>query len=177
MGAKQSSTEGPNGRKHQMQPCSLQQTWTQMTRNVKQPLCLSSNLDPCLIDKFTRFDSQRPWMHSSISGFPQTRIDPTLKVCISIWEADMKILVTPPTAAEYLLNMLCVYANFALQNSMLLTFAKCRRAHWDPSNLCYWHLRIYSVAPLSSVPMTCALDHTAWTIQGSSLPRLWNKFW
>ena len=160
-----------------MQPCSLQQTWTQMTRNVKQPLCLSSNLDPCLIDKFTRFDSQRPWMHSSISGFPQTRIDPTLKVCISIWEADMTILVTSPTAAEYLLNMLCVYANFALQNSMLLTFAKCRRAHWDPSNPCYWHLHIYSVAPLRSVPMTCALDHMAWTIQGSSLPRLWNKFW
>ena len=69
-------------------------------------------------------------MHTSISELSTVRTDTTLKVCISVWEADMKILVTPPTADEYLLNMLCVYAELCfLQNSILLTFAKCRRAH------------------------------------------------
>ena len=48
-------------------------------------------------------------IHPSVS-FPLIRTDTTLKVCISVWEADVKILVTPPTADEYLLNMLCVYA-------------------------------------------------------------------
>ena len=47
-------------------------------------------------------------IHPSVS-FPLIRTDTTLKVCISVWEADMKILVTPPTADEYLLNMLCAY--------------------------------------------------------------------
>ena len=49
-------------------------------------------------------------MHTSISELSTVRTDTTLKVCISVWEADMKILVTPPTADEHLLNMLCVYA-------------------------------------------------------------------
>ena len=30
--------------------------------------------------------------------------------------------------------------DLALQNPIRLTFAKCRRAHWDLSNFCYWHL-------------------------------------
>ena len=39
-------------------------------------------------------------IHPSVN-FPRIRTDTTLKVCISVWEADMKILVTPPTADEY----------------------------------------------------------------------------
>ena len=31
-----------------MQPCSLRQAWIQITRNVKELLCPSSNLHPCL---------------------------------------------------------------------------------------------------------------------------------
>ena len=115
-------------------------------------------------------------IHPSVN-FPLIRTDTTLKVCISVWQADMKILVTPPTADEYLLNMLCVYAELCFTKFDASHFRQTPQGPWDPSNLCYWHLRIYSVAPLSSVPMTCALDHTAWTIQGSSLPRLWSTFW
>ena len=67
-------------------------------------------------------------IHPSVS-FPLIRTDTTLKVCISVWEADMKILVTPPTADEYLLNMLCVYAELCFTKFDASHFAKCRRAH------------------------------------------------
>ena len=51
--------------------------------------------------------------HPSVS-FPLIRTDTTLRVCISVGETDMKILVTPPTVDEYLLNMLCVYAELCI---------------------------------------------------------------
>ena len=48
-------------------------------------------------------------IHPSVS-FPRIRHDTTLRVRVSVWEADMKILATSPTADEYLRNMLYVYA-------------------------------------------------------------------
>ena len=78
----------------------------------------------------------------SISS-PLIRMDITLKVCISVWEADMKILVTAPTADEYLLTMLCIYAE--------LCFAK-----FDAS-----HLRKMPQGPLRPFKsLLLALAHT-----------------
>jgi len=103
-------------------------------------------------------------IHPSVS-FPRIRSDTTLRVRVSVWEADMKILITSPTADEYLRNMLCVYAGPCFAKFDTSHFRQMPQGPLRPFKFLLLALAHTLASSLRSVPMTCAVDHTAWTIQ------------
>ena len=125
------------------------------------------SLGSATIDKFTPFDSQRPCMHTSIS-----ELSTTLKVCISVWEADMKILVIRHATllhvllhfhAYVMLRCCCTLVCTSTHTSCYaaarsLTIPQGTSCH---AAACFFFWRIHTYVMLRCCTFSCASTHTS----------------